>query len=59
MTDIAPLLLIGTSKMIHVRTAIKTSSRAEAIVFKMELRYFKKKLATIPTAALFSITSNT
>ena len=39
-------------KRIQARTAVKTSSKPLAKVFKIELSDLRKRLVTIPTAAL-------
>lgn len=38
---------------------MKTNSRAEANVLRMEFRFLRKRLVTMPTAALFRITITT
>ncbi len=51
--------LIGMLKMSQLSKVMKISSSAEATVFKMEFKYFKKKQVTTPAAALFSMTRKT
>lgn len=41
------------------RIAINTSSSAEAKVLRIEFRFLRKKLVTIPTAALLAMMINT
>lgn len=50
---------MGMSNNTQVKTAVKRSSSALANVFRMEFIDRKKKLVTIPIAALFTITNNT
>lgn len=57
--DIIVFHLILMLKIIQLNIVINISSSAEAIVFNIEFKYFKKKLVTIPTLALFIITNNT
>lgn len=40
-------------------TAVKDNSKAEANVFRMEFRFFKKMLVTMPQSALLNITNKT
>ena len=51
------------SKDIHIHThdrmAMKTSSRAEAKVLRMEFKFLRNKLVTMPTAALLRIITTT
>ena len=51
--------LRGMPRMGTLRTAVITSSRAEANAFKIELSFLRKRLVTIPRTELLRMSSRT
>jgi hypothetical protein len=50
---------IGIANRIKQTIAVITSSMADAKIFRIELKFFRKRLVMIPQSALFSMTMKT